>query len=67
MFCFVVYSKEGNKQLRVFPYEPLTRGDWERAQRKARAFADSQAASGAACIVERFAACDVGVLDYTTD
>jgi len=67
MFCYAVFTKHDNKQIRVFSYSPLRDGDYKRAEKLARDLARNNHANGYPCTVERFAACSVGILDYDTD
>lgn len=67
MFCFVAFEKSSNKQLRVYPYNALMLGDWQRAQGLARTFAQNLHSAGYPCLIERFDACPVGVLDFDSE
>lgn len=64
MNCYAVFHN--NRQLRVFPYDVRIAGDWTRAEKLAKDFADSNAKHGYPCEVELFHMCDVGKLVYKT-
>ena len=59
MNCYSVFLN--NKQIRVFHYSILERGDWKRAENLALDFADKNTQAGYPCTVEQFYMCDVGV------
>lgn len=67
MFCYAVYTKHPNKQIRVFSYSTNTPNDWQRAEKLAIDFAEKQAENNYPCTVEFFGACSVGKLVYDTD
>lgn len=67
MSCYAVWSKEPNKQQRVFFYEFTSPEDRNRARDKAVKFAKEMHSGGYPCIVEQFHACDVGVMVFDSE
>lgn len=67
MSCFIVWLKEPNRQLKVFPYDIVSKSDAERAKKLAIEFARSQHQFGYPCAVEDMGLVNVGVLVFDSE
>lgn len=66
-FCYVVFNKKTNKQLRTFHYLPTIKGDYLRAENLAIDFAKREHVNGYPATVEQCHLLDFGAIVFDSD